>query len=242
MHIETVWDGIEGIVFDAVGTLIDPDPPVPEVYAAAARRQGVELEPGLVRSRFYRAFRSDEVDEVRGPLATDEPNELRRWRRIVTGVLPELPDPERAFAELWEHFGRPASWSLFPDVAPALEAIRAAGLPVGIGSNFDARLRTVVAGLPALARTIGPLLISSEVGYRKPHPAFFDAVSASFGLPAERIVCIGDDLDNDVLGAVGSGLRGVLLDRHAKHIDANVPRVGGLEALRSALGGRRMGR
>jgi putative hydrolase of the HAD superfamily len=237
MRIESVWDGIEGIVFDAVGTLIDPDPPVAEVYAAAARRQGVELEPGLVRSRFYRSFQSDEVDEVRGPLATDELNELRRWRRIVAGALPELPDPERAFAELWEHFSRPGSWTLFPDVAPALEAIGAAGLPVRIGSNFDARLRSVVAGLPELAQVVGPLIISSEVGYRKPHPAFFEAVRASFGLPAERIVCIGDDLDNDVRGALGSGLRGVLLDRKGKHSGANIPRIASLSALRSALGG-----
>src|SRR4051794_26344427 len=41
---ESLWTGIDGIVFDAVGTLIDPYPSVAEVYAEAARRQGVHIE------------------------------------------------------------------------------------------------------------------------------------------------------------------------------------------------------
>ena len=60
------------IVLDAVGTLIDPFPPVAEVYAAAALRQGVRLDLGGVKARFHRYFRDDEVDEMRGPLETDE--------------------------------------------------------------------------------------------------------------------------------------------------------------------------
>src|SRR4051794_7728723 len=140
---ESLWTGIDGIVFDAVGTLIDPFPSVAEVYTEAARRQGVHLEHALVKSRFHRYFRNDEVDEMRGPLATDEASEFRRWRRIVTNVLPEVPDLNRAFAELWEHFGRPKAWRCFPDVSPALELLSAREVPIRIASNFDARLRGV---------------------------------------------------------------------------------------------------
>ena len=32
MMSETLWDGIEGIVLDAVGTLIEPEPSVADVY------------------------------------------------------------------------------------------------------------------------------------------------------------------------------------------------------------------
>ena len=42
-----------------------------------------------------------------GVLSTDEATERRRWRMIVTGVLPEVAEPDRAFDELWDHFGRP---------------------------------------------------------------------------------------------------------------------------------------
>src|SRR5579884_2877354 len=117
-------DGIVGLVVDAVGTLIEPRPSVALVYAEAARRQGLEVDPAEVKARFRVHFGADEVDELRGPMATDEASEHRRWRRIVENVLPGLPDPDRGFAELWEHFGRPESWRCFPDVGPALRALR----------------------------------------------------------------------------------------------------------------------
>jgi putative hydrolase of the HAD superfamily len=219
MFTDSRWDGIEGIVFDAVGTLIEPTPPAAEVYLTAARRQGVELDRSEVNTRFLRQFRLDEADEARGPMVTDEANEYRRWRRIVTNVLVELPDPDEAFAELWSHFGRPGAWRCFPDVAPTLEAFLSARFPVRIASNFDARIRTVVAGLPALATYRDALLISSEVGYRKPHPRFYEAVIASLRSRPERILWIGDDAENDLRGARAAGMRSVLLDRAGANPD-----------------------
>lgn len=210
------WEGIEGIVLDAVGTLIDPEPSVARAYADAALRQGLVVDVAEVKRRFGLHFRNDEVDEQLGPMATDEAIEFRRWRRIVANVLPDLPDLDRGFAELWDHFGRPEAWRSFPDVAPGLAALREAGLPLRIASNFDGRLRAVAAGLPELSGFVAPLVISSEVGHRKPHPAFYRAACASLGLPPGRVLCVGDDPENDVLGAERAGLRGVLLDREGR--------------------------
>jgi putative hydrolase of the HAD superfamily len=206
-------DAIAGVVFDAVGTLIRPEPSVAEAYTASARRQGIELDVGSVKARFQTHFHSDRVDGPEGFLSTDESTEWRRWRRIVSKVLPEIPDPDLAFEELWVHFGRPEMWRTFPDVVATLQGLRELGLEVWIGSNFDSRLRPVVAGLPELADLVPRLLISSEVGYRKPHPKFFQAACDRMGLPPEQVVCVGDDLENDVLGARRAGLEGVHLVR-----------------------------
>ena len=207
------WEDVDGIILDAVGTLIDPVPSVSAVYAAAAARQGLTVELAEVKTRFGQYFRNDEVDEQLGPMATDEATEYRRWRRIVANVLPGLPDPDRAFTELWDHFGHPDAWKCFPDVAPGLRALRDAGWPVRIASNFDGRLRDVTAGLTELAGFADILIISAEVGHRKPHPRFYAAACASLGLPPERVLCVGDDPENDVLGPERAGLKGALLDR-----------------------------
>lgn len=225
-----LWDSIEGIVFDAVGTLIKPDPSVAAAYTAAARRQGIELEPEEVRARFQVHFQSDEVHAEQGVLSTDEATERRRWRRIVAGVLPELPDPDRAFDELWDHFSTPKSWRCFPDVAPAMKALHQMGVSLCVGSNFDGRLRGVVRGLPELEPWLDSLVISSEVGYRKPHPQFFRAACDHLGLPPQRVLCVGDDVENDVLGAIRAGLSGVFLDRGAER-PADLPHVANLAAL-----------
>ena len=226
--------GVEGIVLDAVGTLIEPRPSVAEAYAAAARRQGVELEREVVRARFLRHFGDDEVDELRGPLATDEPTEQRRWRRVVGRVLPEVPDPERAFAELWEHFGRAGSWATFADVEPALRALAGAGLRLRIASNFDGRLRRVARELPALAPWAEDVVISSEVGYRKPHAAFYRAACDRLGLPPGRVLCVGDDPENDLHGPRRAGLQAVLVDRDGR-FPADLPRLPDLHALAARL-------
>ncbi|CAN5899636.1 HAD family hydrolase [soil metagenome] len=229
---------IQGMVIDAVGTLIDPVPSVGNVYAEAARRQGVEIRDEEVRERFKRSFGADEVDDLRGPLATDEAIEQRRWRRIVADVLPGLPDPERAFNELWNHFARPSAWQCYPDVHPALKIFFQLNLNICIGSNFDGRLRGVLLGLPEL-NNFGPgladsVVISSEVGRRKPHPDFYAAACDRLDLPADRVLFVGDDLENDLQGPRRAGLQAVLIDRSGQ-FPGDIPRLPDLLALANKL-------
>jgi putative hydrolase of the HAD superfamily len=87
-------------------------------------------------------------------------------------------------------------------------------LQLGLASNFDARLRRVVAGIPAL-RPIKHLVISSEVGWKKPASGFFAALAARIALPPAEILFVGDDLANDYYGARSAGLQPVLLARTA---------------------------
>jgi putative hydrolase of the HAD superfamily len=200
-------------VIDAVGTLIEPVPSVGEVYAGAADRQGVPIPVEEVKQRFKTAFQADELEDWRGPLATDEATEFHRWRRIVANVLPEVPDPDRAFAELWQHFAQPAAWRSFPDAL----ALQTTGLPICVGSNFDRRLRQVLRGLPELV-ALGldqseAIVISSEVGRRKPHNDFYQAAQNRLDLPPESILWVGDDLENDYEGPKRAGLRAILIDR-----------------------------
>jgi putative hydrolase of the HAD superfamily len=229
------WEEIDGIILDAVGTLIEPSPPVALVYTDAARRQGIEIDPADVKRRFHRFFRVDEVDEQLGPLATDEATEFRRWRRIVGNVLPEVGDTERAFGELWEHFGCASSWRTFDDVGTTIHALQNAGFRLVIASNFDGRLREVVRGLPDLAGLNLAPVISSQVGFRKPHPTFYQVACERLELPTGRTLCVGDDLENDVLGPERAGLRGLLLDRNGRGPDGVASVPGMVELVTSLL-------
>jgi putative hydrolase of the HAD superfamily len=85
-------------------------------------------------------------------------------------------------------------------------------------------------GLPELAECSLSLVISSEVGFRKPHPSFYHAACARLGLAPERVLCVGDDLENDVIGAIRAGLSGMLLDRTSRAPD-DLPHVPNLTAL-----------
>src|SRR5207249_3990940 len=124
-------------------------------------------------------------------------------------------DPEACFKELYAHFAAPAAWRCDPEAEEVLRALAGRGYALGIASNFDSRLRALVAGLPELA-PVRHLVISSEVGWRKPAPAFFEAVCREVSLTPAQVLLVGDDLDNDHAGASACGLHVLLLDRHRR--------------------------
>ena len=229
-----ISSAVRAVFFDAVGTLIHPEPSAAFAYAAVARTYGSRLGVAEIAARFRAAFAREEAFDVANGLRTDEGREEARWRRIVAEVLDDVGDPESCFGDLFEHFRLPASWRCAPDVGPVLAELERRGYVLGIASNYDRRLRDVVAGLPEL-RPARRLVISSEVGWRKPAPAFFAAVRAAAGVPAEAILHVGDDVVNDYDGARAAGL-GALLVAASPSPDA--PHVECLPRLRALLGGR----
>jgi putative hydrolase of the HAD superfamily len=216
--------GVRAVFFDAVGTLIHPQPSAGDVYCAVGRRFGSRLSPAAVRDRFTAAFQTEErIDQAAG-LRTSEEREFQRWQRIVATVLDDVHDPEGCFDALFEHFARPEAWAVDADAAVVLPPLARAGLTLGLASNYDRRLRSVIAGLPTLA-PVCHLVISSEVGWRKPAPEFFDALCRQVELRPVEVVLVGDDVENDYEGASAAGLRAVLFDPHGRSRDRATLRI-----------------
>jgi putative hydrolase of the HAD superfamily len=210
--------------FDAVGTLIHPDPPAPSVYAAVGRRHGSSVTIEAITAHFRIAFRRQEAIDRLSGWRTDEAREYARWRAIVAETLVDVTDPEACFRELYSYFARPDAWRVQADAGLTLQALAERGWHVGIGSNFDARLRGVVAGLPEL-RPVQTMVISSEVGFRKPADPFFDEIRRKVKMALTRIVYVGDDFATDYAGARAAGLKAILFDPEGKCRDSKVQRV-----------------
>jgi len=218
------------VFFDAVGTLIHPEPPAPVVYAAVGRRFGSRLDETTVSFRFRAAFRRQEEADHAGNLRTDEGREVARWRAIVREVFDDIPDAERCFQELYAHFASAVAWRGESEAAEVLAALAARGFLLGIASNFDHRLRGLVEKMPAL-RPVQHLVISSEIGWRKPAPEFFAAMCRQAASPPEQILYVGDDLANDYVGAKASGLQAVLLDPKQSYAVSEEVRIKSLSGL-----------
>ncbi len=191
--------GVTGVVFDVVGTLIEPAPSVAVAYQRVAARHGIERGVAEIEQAFRQAWRrQEEIDAAAAsPFVTDAARERERWSAIVADVFSSGPRTTAIFAELWDHFGRPDAWR--PTAfGPALvrQAIDA-GLTVALASNFDERLH-------ALARHVEPLMLvphvfaSSELGWRKPAVEFFRGVEARLGRGPAELLLVGDDPELDV--------------------------------------------
>ena len=133
------WEGIEGIVLDAVGTLIDPSPSVAEAYAAAALRQGLVVDESEVKRRF-----GVDVAHVLalGTKVTWQEDELVKLKQVAAS-------PVRWFdthAEAVERFLRVAGLAGIVDS-------HAAVVDVGVRSESD---RFRLAADPATVLVVGP--------------------------------------------------------------------------------------
>jgi putative hydrolase of the HAD superfamily len=212
------FPNVQAIFFDAVGTLIHPEPPAPVVYAEVGRRHGSRLTVEEVTHRFVEAFAREEALDLAQGWQTSEKRELQRWQRIVAAVLDDVTNPMACFAALYRHFSLSASWRCEAEVAEVLEALATRVHRLGIASNYDHRLRPVVKGLAAL-QPLQELVISSAVGWRKPAPQFFTALTSYAGMPTDRILLVGDDRGNDYEAARACGMPAVLFDPHGNHPD-----------------------
>jgi putative hydrolase of the HAD superfamily len=215
--------GIRAVFFDAVGTLLFPSAPVARTYAEHAGRFGCTITEEQVRTGFRSAFaKQDELDRAAG-WRTDEARERSRWQAIVADVLVgTAPD---CFESLWGWFRRPAAWTVHPESGEVLRTLAARGFVVGMGSNFDSRLRPLVDGFPELAPVRDRCVISSVVGWRKPAREFFRALTEAADCKPGELLYVGDDMRNDFEGAMAAGLRPVLLDTTAEPGPSRIRRL-----------------
>lgn len=200
---------IRWIAFDAVGTLIAAEPSVASVYHRIGRQYGSALSLPEVEQRFAKVFGKR---AAAGDLVSNAAIEREFWRTVVTEVFDDLRDSTGCYEELHAWFASPEAWRCFDDAGPALEMLAQCGYRLALASNFDERLHPVRDGLPSLRR-IETCVVSSEVGWRKPHGEFFAALVDRCGCRPEQILMVGDDPLGDVGGAEQAGLRAVLLDR-----------------------------
>ncbi|TVR83222.1 MAG: haloacid dehalogenase type II [Rhodospirillales bacterium] len=103
----------------------------------------------------------------------------------------------------------------YPDVRPALERIRAAGMKTAILSNGAPSMLIAAVRHAGLERLINDIQSVDSVGVYKPHPSTYQLAVDRLKLPAERI-CFVSANPWDVSGAALFGLRVVWLNRFSR--------------------------
>lgn len=207
------------VFFDAGHTLLHAVPSVGEIYARVAEELGVRVDPALIGGIFAQVFSENEASlaatSIGAPASDEQDAEL--WRAIVHrvhGRTPELSrlDPEAWYRRLYERFGTPDHWRLYPEVGAVLKDLRSRGLKLGVISNWSTRLR-VIAEATGLAPLVDFILASSEAGVRKPDPRIFRMALERSGVEPAEAVYIGDQVEDDVRGAQRMGITPVFLWR-----------------------------
>jgi putative hydrolase of the HAD superfamily len=200
---------VSHVAFDVDGTLVDFVGAIGKAWAAAAERiaelTSMPLPPsGIAEER----ERVRDEPEWRSASASELRDETMR-RLLARGGI-EGDVAARALAELNELLvsTRDASITVYEDVRPALEALRRRGFVLAAASNGSMDLDAI-----GLGGYFERFQSAEAVGLLKPDPRFFSRLVRDLGVPAERVVAVGDRWDNDVEPAIEAGLPAVLLDR-----------------------------
>lgn len=213
---------IKSVMFDAVGTLIYASPPVAQVYYSEGLRQGSQLTASQVQDRLqqFMSVRLDQDAAGQRSYETCQEEWVRRWRQVVRDVFEDLADTSAIFEALWFHFARASSWALYPDVGPALQALRGNGIEVGVASNFDDRLDPICQEL-CLAGDSSRVFHSARLGVQKPGLAFFRRIEAELELRPDELAMVGDDWQDDFQAARQAGWHSFWLRREGQAAEAN---------------------
>jgi putative hydrolase of the HAD superfamily len=225
--------GYEAVLFDALGTLVELDPPWPLLRTALAARD-VEIdeeqarEAMLAEMTYYRAHHMEGHDDA--SLADLRARCATVLRDHLPSAVRRLPTPDLIEALLNSIRFRP-----YPDAAPALGRLRHFGIRSAIVSNWDVSLRKTLGEI-GLAGLVDEIVVSAEAGVAKPAPGIFELALARLRCPARKALFVGDSPETDIAGAQSAGLRAVLVDRAAAAPEQEgVERIFTLENLEELL-------
>ncbi|HEU4683588.1 MAG TPA: HAD-IA family hydrolase [Nitrospira sp.] len=234
---------IRVVFFDAADTLFHVKGSVAEIYLRHAVTYGFQETAdslAAITQAFARAFR----DAPPPVFAASDPVHLKQserlwWFDIVHNVFYRVGMFARFdefFERVFEVFADPSSWELYPETQAALANLRKEGLELGIISNFDSRLFTIMRGL-GLAPVVDTVTISSLAQAAKPAPRIFQQALEKHAVDPEEAIHVGDSLRDDVEGATKAGLHAVLLDRKGLYSRAGIASIRSLEELLPHLRG-----
>jgi putative hydrolase of the HAD superfamily len=155
-------------------------------------------------------------------------------RRVLAGCAVG-PDATRHADAVYRRFCEVLGWRVYEEVAAMLDDLRRRGIKTGVISNWTGDLEDVLRRVDLHDR-FDVVIDSARFGHEKPHPEIFQEALRRSGIEPDRAIHVGDSIEHDVDGALGSGLRAVLLDREGRH-DAfdRAPRVSRLDEIASFL-------
>jgi putative hydrolase of the HAD superfamily len=203
------------VLFDAAGTLIEPREPIGETYARIAETHGATISAWRLGDAFARVWRAAPAMVYPGlPADASARSEREAWRAIVrqtflaadSAVRPA--DFDACFEELFAHFATGSAWRERIGAREVLIELCAAGVATAVVSNFDRRLRGILADL-ALAPRLDLVWLASDAGVAKPDPAIFTSAVAALGVARDRALVVGNDPELDLAPARAAGLRAV---------------------------------
>ncbi|KAI0311710.1 HAD hydrolase subfamily IA REG-2-like protein [Amylostereum chailletii] len=203
------------VTFDALHTLITPRKPFHVQYSEVFTPYFGALEPDALARSFKRALKQVAVEQPAYKSGVETWwTEVIRRTATGAGADPAVVDKslKTIVPRLMRRFSSREGYRLFGDAGPSLRALEGMGVKTGLVTNADSRILKALSDLGAL-KQLSPIVVSEREGMAKPSPRMFLlAAERARVMPAET-VHVGDDYDEDYVGAKNAAMHSFLLRR-----------------------------
>jgi putative hydrolase of the HAD superfamily len=225
----------QAVFFDVDFTLIYPGPAFQgEGYRTFCERHGMDVDPARFPAAVISASHilDREQDAVYNPQIF-----IDYTAHIIRSMGGSGEAVEPCAAEIYQEWALCQHFLLYDDVPAALQALADADILIGLISNSHRCLESFQEHFE-LDGLIDVAVSSSQHGYMKPHRSIFEAALKLAGVSAAEAMMVGDSLTQDIDGARGVGMRGVLVRRSGTEegtLQTDVPVIRSLEELTKLL-------
>jgi putative hydrolase of the HAD superfamily len=225
---------MRALLLDALGTLVELEPPVAPLRRELRERFGLEVSEAdalaALRAEiaFYRAHHDEASDRAcLEDLRRRATEALREALARCSGGDPLAGDGGRSIESLplgplSEALLAALRFRPFGEVPEVLRAVRERGVRLVVVSNWDISLHDVLEET-GLAPLLDGVVTSAEIGSAKPDGAIFARGLELAGVAADEAVHVGDSVEHDVAGALAAGIEPLLVVRDGSTPDAPVP-------------------
>jgi putative hydrolase of the HAD superfamily len=228
---------IRAVFFDVGETLVHVDPSFAELFVKVLAQQGHDRTLEQVReasAHVYTGFSEAARDRA---LWTTSPDRSRAfWTSVYERMLDDLdvPDRDGLAVTLHREFTRLENYALFDDVRPTLAVLQAAGIVLGVVSNFEAWLEEWF-GVHDLLETFPVRAISGIEGIEKPDERIYRLALERADVQPAEAAYVGDNPEFDVDPPSALGMFAVLVDRRDRFPEHPGARVRDLRELPAML-------
>jgi putative hydrolase of the HAD superfamily len=196
------------VFLDALGTLVELQPPAPRLRARLAE-EGFDV----TEERAAAGFAAEISYYLAHHLEGSDRRRLDDLRdRCATEMMEALELPGLDHATARRAMLGALEFTPFPDAPEGLGELRGRGLALVVVSNWDCSLPDWL-GPTGLLELVDGVVTSADVGAAKPDQAVFRRALELAAVDGAGAVHVGDSVENDVEGARAAGIRPILVRR-----------------------------
>ena len=214
----------EAVFFNLDGTLAEMTRSYDSIYERAAEEAGIDVENGYSRYQelFFKFFKKGFAFPRRQAI-----DSLLREEDCFDPVTVEN------FARSWEE-AEADSVEIKDGARDVLEEMSSERV-LGIVSNGTGRLQRMKLEELGIRELFDSVVVSSEIGFRKPEEGFFEIAKGS--VDAERYFVVSHLPKRDIIGGRRAGLKGVWLTDSEKEVPEDFAlKINSLSELPGRLG------